>query len=180
VIEDGLLNAKLRSLLPMSNWWKVNTDGSLVKNPQKSACGGIFRNSHGFTVGCFAQSLCCILDLLPVIGTPELVMLELVALDKRQPPYIPVNTPTTIAFSFRIMSKLFSFFVMMLNTFFYYVQFHPPSLKLHSKYEDAPFGEDMIIKSSQRGTSSLQRSQTVFDIIQDEGETFADGVLTSI
>lgn len=42
---------------PLANWWKVNTDGSLTKNPQNSACGCIFRDSHGFTVGCFAQNL---------------------------------------------------------------------------------------------------------------------------
>jgi len=42
---------------PIANWWKINTDGALVRNPQKSACGGIFRNSFGFNVGCFAQHL---------------------------------------------------------------------------------------------------------------------------
>jgi len=42
---------------PIANWWKVNIDGALVKNPLQSVCGGIFRNSFGFTVGGFAQHL---------------------------------------------------------------------------------------------------------------------------
>lgn len=42
---------------PLTNWLKVNTDGAVLKNPIKAACGGIFRNSFGFTVGCFAQKL---------------------------------------------------------------------------------------------------------------------------
>jgi len=42
---------------PRFNWFKVNTDGAVVKNPLKAACGGIFRNSHGFTIGCFAQNI---------------------------------------------------------------------------------------------------------------------------
>jgi ribonuclease HI len=42
---------------PISNWMKVNTDGSLLKNPTRAACGGIFRNSFGFTMGCFAQKI---------------------------------------------------------------------------------------------------------------------------
>lgn len=42
---------------PLTSWLKVNTDGAVLKNPIKAACGGIFRNSFGFTVGCFAQKL---------------------------------------------------------------------------------------------------------------------------
>jgi len=42
---------------PIINWTKVNASGVVVKNPLKAACGGIFRNSHGVNIGCFAQNV---------------------------------------------------------------------------------------------------------------------------
>ena len=41
---------------PLSNWTKVNTDGVLVKNPMKAACGGIFRDNNASFKGGFAQN----------------------------------------------------------------------------------------------------------------------------
>ncbi|XP_050217388.1 uncharacterized protein LOC126668220 [Mercurialis annua] len=42
---------------PLSNWTKVNTDGSALGAPGAAGGGGIFRNSAGFTKGSFAFPL---------------------------------------------------------------------------------------------------------------------------
>ena len=41
----------------MHFWIKINTYGVAVKNPEKAAAGGIFRNSEGFCLGGFSQFL---------------------------------------------------------------------------------------------------------------------------
>jgi len=42
---------------PPHTWVKINTDGASAKNPIKASAGGIFRNSEGVFLGCFAQFL---------------------------------------------------------------------------------------------------------------------------
>ena len=42
---------------PLFHWLKVNTDGALIKNSIKAACGGIFRDAEGVCHGCFAQNI---------------------------------------------------------------------------------------------------------------------------
>lgn len=57
----NLLSSKLSKLIFILPYFqlvcKVNTDGAVTKNPSKAACGGMFWNSFGFTLGCFAQNL---------------------------------------------------------------------------------------------------------------------------
>ncbi|KAK2434637.1 anaphase-promoting complex subunit [Trifolium repens] len=40
---------------PKHGWIKCNTDGTSIGNPGNAACAGIFRNSHGANLGCFAH-----------------------------------------------------------------------------------------------------------------------------
>jgi len=42
---------------PLHSWIKINTDGAAIKNPNKAATGGIFRNSEGLCLGGFSQFL---------------------------------------------------------------------------------------------------------------------------
>ena len=39
---------------PPADWVKVNTDGSYSYDTDKSGAGGVFRNTRGFSLGCFA------------------------------------------------------------------------------------------------------------------------------
>jgi len=39
------INKKIIWTTPMHSWIKINIDGVAVKNPDKAAAGGIFRNS---------------------------------------------------------------------------------------------------------------------------------------
>lgn len=40
---------------PIQNWMKVNTDSAAVKNPDRAAAEGIFRDHNRVCSGCFAQ-----------------------------------------------------------------------------------------------------------------------------
>ena len=42
---------------PLFSWIKANTEGDVVRNPSKVACGGIFRDHNGFCIGSFAQNI---------------------------------------------------------------------------------------------------------------------------
>jgi len=44
-------------LPPLQSWIKINTDGASTKNSIKASAGGIFRNSEGVFLGCFAKFL---------------------------------------------------------------------------------------------------------------------------
>ncbi|GAU30382.1 hypothetical protein TSUD_57940 [Trifolium subterraneum] len=42
---------------PILHWFKCNTDGAALGAPGQAACGGIFRDSTGDYIGCFADKL---------------------------------------------------------------------------------------------------------------------------
>jgi len=42
---------------PIQNWIKCNCDGAAISNPNKAACGGIFRNKDAQFLGCFDEGL---------------------------------------------------------------------------------------------------------------------------
>lgn len=42
---------------PIANWIKCNIDGAALGSPGQSSCGGLFRDSSGDCIGCFAENL---------------------------------------------------------------------------------------------------------------------------
>jgi len=60
VTSHALLPTVIKVVLwhpPIANWIKCNIDGAALGSPGQSSCGGLFRDSSGDCIGCFAENL---------------------------------------------------------------------------------------------------------------------------